>query len=278
MSRKKITQIVFGSLFVIAVIVLLYLTYNRSQIQSVVCSDYSTVCNGAGEFKNVRLFQYISFGVALVSLNVLIALYNKKDKLEQVNIELLDVEEDVQESIIDLPEEQLPIEEVVYASGEETNETEETNEDVIIPVEESDDYRIPEEHNEYHIDAELSELKEELKGVILEGMKHSHNIDDYTVDENANIVSNVDIAKKLVEPIDLSENESNQLLDVILGIFVEELGKHEKIQLRGFGTFEVKKQFVVSRNNSIEVTKDYVKGDVVEFRPSKNLQNKMNKL
>ncbi len=84
---------------------------------------------------------------------------------------------------------------------------------------------------------------------------------------------------RIAEKTNLTKKDSKEALDAVLEIVEEELVKGEKVQLVGFGTFEVRtrkeRKGRNPKNPSMEMIIPASKSPV--FKAGKNLKDKVNK-
>ena len=71
-----------------------------------------------------------------------------------------------------------------------------------------------------------------------------------------------------------TQKETERLLEAVLGIVAETLGDGDRVQLTGFGTFEVKERAArVGRNPHTGETTKIPAKQVVSFKPGKGLKD-----
>jgi|TARA_B100000029_G_scaffold476220_1_gene520179 integration host factor subunit alpha len=86
-----------------------------------------------------------------------------------------------------------------------------------------------------------------------------------------------EIINSLYMQIGFSKKISENLLEDILSIIVQNLKKHKKIKISNFGTFSVRsKKSRLGRNPKTKEKKLISKRDVVLFKPSKEFKTYIN--
>ena len=83
------------------------------------------------------------------------------------------------------------------------------------------------------------------------------------------IITKASLVKELKKP-GLSYHDASMSLDILIETITESLSKGESVQLRGFGTFCVKKQ--AARKTSINGNSTIPEHGRVIFRPCENLR------
>ena len=87
-----------------------------------------------------------------------------------------------------------------------------------------------------------------------------------------------EIVNSLYMQIGFSKKISEDLLEDIISIIVENLKKHKKIKISNFGTFLLRsKNSRIGRNPKTKEKKIISKRNVVLFKPSKDFKNFINK-
>ncbi len=87
-----------------------------------------------------------------------------------------------------------------------------------------------------------------------------------------------DIVNSMYMQIGFSKKISEELLDDILDIIVDNLNKHKKIKISNFGTFLLRsKKSRIGRNPKTKEKKVISERNVVLFKPSKDFKSYINK-
>ena len=87
-----------------------------------------------------------------------------------------------------------------------------------------------------------------------------------------------DIINSLYMQVGFSKKISEELLEGILSIIIENLKKNKKIKISNFGTFLLRsKKSRVGRNPKTKEKKIISERNVVLFKPSKDFKNYINK-
>ena len=87
-----------------------------------------------------------------------------------------------------------------------------------------------------------------------------------------------DIVNSMYMQIGFSKKISEELLDDILDIIVDNLNKHKKIKISNFGTFSLRtKNTRFGRNPKTKEKKIISERNVVLFKPSNDFKNYINK-
>ena len=86
-----------------------------------------------------------------------------------------------------------------------------------------------------------------------------------------------DIINSLYMQIGFSKKISENLLEDILSIIVQNLKKHKKLKISNFGTFSIRsKKSRLGRNPKTKEKKLISERNVVLFKPSKDFKNYIN--
>jgi len=86
-----------------------------------------------------------------------------------------------------------------------------------------------------------------------------------------------DFITKIAEKAHLSKKDTNKAIDAMIEVVTETLAKGEKIQLVGFGTFEVRKRAArVGRNPQTGEEITIPASNVPAFKPGKALKDAVN--
>ena len=76
------------------------------------------------------------------------------------------------------------------------------------------------------------------------------------------------------ESTGLTKKDAERVLNAALDVIIAAMGEHEKVQLSGFGTFEVKERAArVGRNPHTGETTKIPATQVVSFKPGKGLKD-----
>ncbi len=87
-----------------------------------------------------------------------------------------------------------------------------------------------------------------------------------------------EIINSLYMQIGFSKKISEEMLEDILDIIVENLKKYRKLKISNFGTFSVKsKRSRIGRNPKTKEKKIISERNIVSFKPSKDFKNYINK-
>ena len=87
-----------------------------------------------------------------------------------------------------------------------------------------------------------------------------------------------EIINSLYMQIGFSKKISENLLEDMLSIIIENLKKHKRIKITNFGTFSIRsKNSRLGRNPKTKEKKIISKRNVVLFKPSKDFKNYINK-
>ena len=87
-----------------------------------------------------------------------------------------------------------------------------------------------------------------------------------------------EIINSIYMQIGFSKIISENLLDDIINIIINNLKKHKKIKIRNFGTFTIRsKKSRVGRNPKTKEKKNISERNVVLFKPSKDFKSYINK-
>ncbi len=87
-----------------------------------------------------------------------------------------------------------------------------------------------------------------------------------------------DIVNSMYMQIGFSKKISEELLDDILDIIVDNLNKHKKIKISNFGTFSLRaKKSRIGRNPKTREKKTITQRNVVLFKASKDFKDYINK-
>ena len=90
-------------------------------------------------------------------------------------------------------------------------------------------------------------------------------------------MNKADLIVKLAPKIDMSQDQTREILSAVIETFEEALVEGKGIRLVGFGSFEVKKRKArVDRNPKTGEMVKIEEKEVVTFKAGKNLYNKIN--
>jgi len=90
-------------------------------------------------------------------------------------------------------------------------------------------------------------------------------------------MNKADLIVKLAPKINMSQDQTREILSAVIETFEEALTESKGIRLVGFGSFEVKKrQARIGRNPKTGETVKIEEKEVVTFKVGKNLHNKIN--
>jgi DNA-binding protein HU-beta len=82
-----------------------------------------------------------------------------------------------------------------------------------------------------------------------------------------------DIIKKITDQTDINRKQANEAITSILETMKKALINKERIELRGFGVFEVKaKKLGVGRNPKTGASVTIEPGNSIRFKPGKDLR------
>lgn len=96
---------------------------------------------------------------------------------------------------------------------------------------------------------------------------------------SGNTTTRQDIAKAVYRDIGISLSESSHIIEVMLDLISDALQKNGQVKISGFGTFQVKhKEDRVGRNPKTGVEVPIGPRNVISFRASQNLKQKLQKL
>ena len=91
-------------------------------------------------------------------------------------------------------------------------------------------------------------------------------------------LTNKEIINSIYMQIGFSKIISENLLDDIINIIINNLKKHKKIKISNFGTFTIRsKKSRVGRNPKTKEEKNISERNVVLFKPSKDFKSYINK-
>ncbi len=83
-----------------------------------------------------------------------------------------------------------------------------------------------------------------------------------------------DIVNRVAENSDLSRVKAAQAVDTLIGVMKDAIGDGRRIELRGFGVFQVRdRKRGVGRNPKTGVEVTIAPGKTVRFKPGKHLRN-----
>jgi len=88
-----------------------------------------------------------------------------------------------------------------------------------------------------------------------------------------------DLSNKIYQNIGFSKNFSSTIVHNFFDIIVSMIIKSNKVKISKFGTFKVlNKKERIGRNPKTRVEKIIASRKIVNFKPSKKIKNKLNKL